>query len=142
MEQITKQAVIDTMAGVVVTLYIDKMATNMEGRDTENPRVSHLRYSIYKLLMSAIQEHTLSIEMLQQQVDEWKSIKTIKDIPLLLPNAEVDELTKEDLKAVKQVIKELDKMTTFVVSELGRLYDKCITLADKHEVPQERLVEN
>lgn len=142
MEQITKQSVIDTMASVVVTLYIDKMATNMEGRDTEKPQVAHLRYSIYKLLMDAIQEHSLSIEMLQQQVNEWKTIKAIKDIPLLLPNADVKQLTKSDLQAVKQVIKELDKMTAFVVTELGRMYDKCITLADKHEVPQERQVEN
>ena len=138
MEQITKQSVIDTMAGVVVTLYIDRMATNMSDKDTEKPQVAHLRYSIYKLLMDAIQEHSLSTEMLQQQVNEWKSIRTIKDIPMLLPNAEVNELTKEDLLAVKQVIKELDKMTTFVISELGKMYDKCITLADKHEVPQER----
>lgn len=137
MEQITKQSVIDTIAGVVVTLYIDRMATNMADRDTEKPQVSHLRYSIYKLLMDAIQEHSLSTEMLRQQVDEWKTIKTIKDIPMLLPNADVKQLTKSDLQAVKQVIKELDKMTTFVISEIGKMYDKCISLADKHEVPQE-----
>lgn len=137
MEQITKQSIIDTMAGVVVTLYIDRMATNMTDRDTEKPQVSHLRYSIYKLLMDAIQEHSLSTEMLRHQVDEWKAIKTIKDIPMLLPNADVEQLTKSDLQAVKQVIKELDKMTTFVISEIGKMYDKCISLADKHEVPQE-----
>ena len=73
--------------------------------------------------------------MLQQQIAEWKTIKTIQDITLLLPNADTQQLTKDDLKCVKQVIKELDQAVTLVRKQLQVVCDKCLTLADKHEKP-------
>nr|DAT71535.1 MAG TPA: hypothetical protein [Caudoviricetes sp.] len=133
-----KDILVNSMAGYPLTLYIDRMADNINSHKEDNVVLNHLRYSMYQEILNAVGEHTLSFEALQQQVVEWKQIKTIKDIILLLPNADTDRLTKEDLKCVKQVIKELDQAVTLVKKQLQGVCDKCLTLADKHEKPQER----
>lgn len=132
-----KSIIVNTMAGYPLTLYIDRMADNIGSHKEDNIVLNHLRYSIYQLLLNAIEEHSLSFDMLQTQVEQWKTIKTIKDIALLLPNADINQLTKDDLKCVKQVIKELDQAVTLVKKQLEVVCDKCVSLADKHEKPQE-----
>lgn len=131
-----KDILVNSMAGYPLTLYIDRMADNIGYSKEDNVVLNHLRYSMYQEILNAVGEHTLSFEALQQQIVEWKEIKTVKDIVLLLPNADTDQLTKEDLKCVKQVIKELDQAVTLVKKQLGSVCDKCLTLADKHEKPQ------
>ena len=133
-----KDILVNSMAGYPLTLYIDRMADNIGSHKEDNVVLNHLRYSMYQEILNAVGEHTLSFEALQQQIVEWKQIKTVKDIVLLLPNADTDQLTKEDLKCVKQVIKELDQAVTLVKKQLESVCDKCLTLADKHEKPQER----
>lgn len=133
-----KDILVNSMAGYPLTLYIDRMADNISSHKEDNVVLNHLRYSMYQEILNAVGEHTLSFEALQQQIVEWKQIKTVKDIVLLLPNASTDQLTKEDLKCVKQVIKELDQAVTLVKKQLESVCDKCLTLADKHEKPQER----
>lgn len=133
-----KDILVNSMAGYPLTLYIDRMADNISSHKEDNVVLNHLRYSMYQEILNAVGEHTLSFEALQQQIVEWKQIKTVKDIVLLLPNADTDQLTKEDLKCVKQVIKELDQAVTLVKKQLEGVCDKCLTLADKHEKPQER----
>lgn len=133
-----KDILVNSMAGYPLTLYIDRMADNIGSHKEDNVVLNHLRYSMYQEILNAVGEHTLSFDMLQQQIVEWKQIKTVKDIPLLLPNADINQLTKEDLKCVKQVIKELDQAVTLVKKQLYSVCDKCLTLADKHEKPQER----
>ena len=133
-----KDILVNSMAGYPLTLYIDRMADNISSHKEDNVVLNHLRYSMYQEILNAVGEHTLSFEALQQQIIEWKQIKTVKDIVLLLPNADTDQLTKEDLKCVKQVIKELDQAVTLVKKQLQGVCDKCLTLADKHEKPQER----
>lgn len=133
-----KDILVNSMAGYPLTLYIDRMADNIGSHKEDNVVLNHLRYSMYQEILNAVGEHSLSFDMLQQQIIEWKQIKTVKDIVLLLPNADTDQLTKEDLKCVKQVIKELDQAVTLVKKQLESVCDKCLTLADKHEKPQER----
>lgn len=130
-----KDILVNSMAGYPLTLYIDRMADNINSHKEDNVVLNHLRYSMYQEILNAVCEHTLSFEALQQQIVEWKQIKTVKDIVLLLPNADTDQLTKEDLKCVKQVIKELDQAVTLVRKQLETVCDKCLTLADKHEKP-------
>lgn len=130
-----KDILVNSMAGYPLTLYIDRMADNIGSHKEDNVVLNHLRYSMYQEILNAVGEHTLSFETLQQQIAEWKTIKTVKDIVLLLPNADTDQLTKEDLKCVKQVIKELDQAVTLVRKQLETVCDKCLTLADKHEKP-------
>lgn len=130
-----KDILVNSMAGYPLTLYIDRMADNIGSHKEDNVVLNHLRYSMYQEILNAVGEHTLSFEALQQQIAEWKTIKTVKDIVLLLPNADTDQLTKEDLKCVKQVIKELDQAVTLVRKQLETVCDKCLTLADKHEKP-------
>lgn len=130
-----KDILVNSMAGYPLTLYIDRMADNICFHKEDNVVLNHLRYSMYQEILNAVGERTLSLDMLQQQIVEWKQIKTVKDIILLLPNADTDQLTKEDLKCVKQVIKELDQAVTLVRKQLETVCDKCLTLADKHEKP-------
>ena len=130
-----KDILVNSMAGYPLTLYIDRMADNINSHKEDNVVLNHLRYSMYQEILNAVGEHTLSFEALQQQIVEWKQIKTVKDIVLLLPNADTDQLTKDDLKCVKQVIKELDQAVTLVRKQLESVCDKCLTLADKHEKP-------
>ena len=130
-----KDILVNSMAGYPLTLYIDRMADNINSHKEDNVVLNHLRYSMYQEILNAVGEHTLSFEALQQQIVEWKQITTVKDIVLLLPNADTDQLTKEDLKCVKQVIKELDQAVTLVRKQLESVCDKCLTLADKHEKP-------
>ena len=130
-----KDILVNSMAGYPLTLYIDRMADNIGSHKEDNVVLNHLRYSMYQEILNAVGEHTLSFDMLQQQIAEWKQIKTVKDIVLLLPNADIEQLTKEDLKCVKQVIKELDQAVTLVRKQLETVCDKCLTLADKHEKP-------
>lgn len=137
----SKDILVNSMAGYPLTLYIDRMADNIGSHKEENIVLNHLRYSLYQEILNAIGEHALSFEMLQQQINEWKQIKTISDIVLLLPNADTQQLTKEDLKCVKQVVKELDQAVTLVKKQLTVVCDKCITLADKHETPQDKTQE-
>lgn len=137
-----KDILVNSMAGYPLTLYIDRMADNIDFHKEDNVVLNHLRYSMYQEILNAVGERTLSFDMLQQQIAEWKTIKTIQDIVLLLPNADTDQLTKEDLKCVKQVIKELDQAVTLVRKQLETVCDKCLTLADKHEKPQTVTEEN
>lgn len=130
-----KDILVNSMAGYPLTLYIDRMADNIGFHKEDNVVLNHLRYSMYQEILNAVGERTLSFDMLQQQVVEWKQIKTVKDIVLLFPNADTDQLTKEDLKCVKQVIKELDQAVTLVRKQLETVCDKCLALADKHEKP-------
>lgn len=130
-----KDILVNSMAGYPLTLYIDRMADNISSHKEDNVVLNHLRYSMYQEILNAVGEHTLSFDMLQQHIVEWKQIKTVKDIVLLLPNADIEQLTKEDLKCVKQVIKELDQAVTLVRKQLETVCDKCLTLADKHEKP-------
>lgn len=130
-----KDILVNSMAGYPLTLYIDRMADNICFHKEDNVVLNHLRYSMYQEILNAVGERTLSFDMLQQQIAEWKQIKTVKDITLLLPNADTDQLTKEDLKCVKQVIKELDQAVTLVRKQLETVCEKCLTLADKHEKP-------
>lgn len=130
-----KDILVNSMAGYPLTLYIDRMADNIGSHKEDNAVLNHLRYSMYQEILNAVGEHTLSFETLQQQIVEWKQIKTVKDITLLLPNADTDQLTKEDLKCVKQVVKELDQAVTLVRKQLETVCDKCLALADKHEKP-------
>lgn len=130
-----KDILVNSMAGYPLTLYIDRMADNISYHKEENIVLNHLRYALYQEILNAVGERTLSFDMLQQQIAEWKTIKTIQDITLLLPNADTQQLTKDDLKCVKQVIKELDQAVTLVRKQLQVVCDKCLTLADKHEKP-------
>lgn len=130
-----KDILVNSMAGYPLTLYIDRMADNISYKKEDNVVLNHLRYSMYQEILNAVVEHTLSFEALQQQIVEWKQIKTVKDIVLLLPNADTDQLTKEDLKCVKRVVKELDQVVTLVRKQLETVCDKCLILADKHEKP-------
>lgn len=130
-----KDILVNSMAGYPLTLYIDRMADNIGSHKEEDIVLNHLRYALYQEILNAVGERTLSFDMLQQQIAEWKTIKTIQDITLLLPNADTQQLTKDDLKCVKQVIKELDQAVTLVRKQLQVVCDKCLTLADKHEKP-------
>ena len=137
--QITKEEIIDATASYYLTYYMNKIATNMESNKTKEPNVvlHHLRYSMYKSLLKTIQDQHLSIYGLQQQIAEWKTIRKIKDIKLLLPNANTEELTKADLQNVRLLVREIDQIVTLVTTQLVKVLDKCDSLVDKQEPTQE-----
>lgn len=137
--QITQEEIIDATASYYLTYYMNKIATNMESHKNKEPNIvlHHLRYSIYKSLLKTIQDQHLSIYSLQQQIAEWKTIRKIKDITLLLPNANTDELTKSDLQNVRLLVRELDQIVTLVTTQLSKVLDKCDSLVDKQEPTQE-----
>ena len=113
----------------------------MESTKTKEPNIvlHHLRYSMYKSLLKTIQDQHLSIYGLQQQIAEWKTIRKIKDIKLLLPNANTEELTKADLQNVRLLVREIDQIVTLVITQLTKVLDKCDALVDKQELTQEDL---
>lgn len=137
--QITKEEIIDATASYYLTYYMNKIATNMESKKTKEPNIvlHHLRYSMYKSLLKTIQDQHLSIYSLQQQIVEWKTIRKIKDIKLLLPNANTEELTKADLQNVRLLVREIDQIVTLVITQLTKVLDKCDSLVDKQEPTQE-----
>lgn len=137
--QITKEEIIDATASYYLTYYMNKIATNMDLNKTKEPNIvlHHLRYSMYKSLLKTIQDQHLSIYSLQQQIAEWKTIRKIKDIPLLLPNANTDELTKDDLQNVRQLVRELDKAVGLFTTDITKVLNKCNALVDKQEPIQE-----
>ena len=139
--QITKEEIIDATASYYLTYYMNKIATNMDTNKTQQPNVvlHHLRYSMYKSLLKTIQDQHLSIYSLQQQIAEWKTIRKIKDIKLLLPNANTEELTKADLQNVRLLVREIDQIVTLVITQLTKVLDKCDSLVDKQEPTQEDL---
>lgn len=139
--QITKEEIIDATASYYLTYYMNKIATNMESNKTKERNIvlHHLRYSMYKSLLKTIQDQHLSIYSLQQQIVEWKTIRKIKDIKLLLPNANTEELTKADLQNVRLLVREIDQIVTLVITQLTKVLDKCDALVDKQELTQEDL---
>lgn len=139
--QITKEEIIDATASYYLTYYMNKIATNMDLNKTKEPNIvlHHLRYSMYKSLLKTIQDQHLSIYSLQQQIVEWKTIRKIKDIKLLLPNANTEELTKADLQNVRLLVREIDQIVTLVITQLTKVLDKCDSLVDKQESTQEDL---
>jgi len=104
----------------------------MNGNDTD-VELNTLRLSIYKGILNVLQQDALSVEKLQEQIAEWKSIKKIEDISKLIKDVDTSTLTKNDLKNVKRAIKELDEVVTSVVTGINKVVDKCATLANKHE---------
>lgn len=137
--QITKEEIIDATASYYLTYYMNKIATNMDLNKTKEPNIvlHHLRYSMYKSLLKTIQDQHLSIYSLQQQIVEWKTIRKIKDIKLLLPSANTDELTKADLQNVRLLVREIDQIVKLVITQLTKVLDKCDSLVDKQEPTQE-----
>nr|DAE86457.1 MAG TPA: hypothetical protein [Caudoviricetes sp.] len=137
--QITKEEIIDATASYYLTYYMNKIATNMESNKTKERNIvlHHLRYSMYKSLLKTIQDQHLSIYGLQQQIAEWKTIRKIKDIKLLLPNANTEELTKADLQNVRLLVREIDQIVKLVITQLTKVLDKCDSLVDKQEPTQE-----
>lgn len=137
--QITHEQIIQATMEYFLTYYIDRIASNMgvNKHQTDKHVLFHLRNSMYQVLLDAIKTHQLSIDGLQQQIAEWKTIRKIKDITLLLPNANTDELTKDDLQNVRLLVRELDQIVTLVTTQLAKVLDKCDSLVDKQEPTQE-----
>ena len=137
--QITQEQIMQATMDYFLTYYIDRMANNMNlnKHQVNNHVLFHLRNSMYQVLLDAIKTHQLSIDGLQQQLAEWKTIRKIKDIPLLLPNADIDALTKDDLQNVRQLVSELDKAVGLFTTDITKVLNKCNTLVDKQEPTQE-----
>ena len=63
-----KDILVNSMAGYPLTLYIDRMADNINFHKEDNVVLNHLRYSMYQEILNAVGERTLSFDMLQQQI--------------------------------------------------------------------------
>lgn len=134
-----RNLLLDATCGYPFAHYVETLASNIDmNKDNTNVELNTLRLSIYKGILNVLQQDALSIEKLQQQITEWKTIKKIEDISKLIKDVDTSELTKEDLKNVKRAIKELDEVVTSIVTNMNKLVDKCAMLANKHE----KVVEN
>lgn len=129
-----RNLLLDATVGYPLAHYVECLANNidMNGEDTD-VELNTLRLSIYKGILNVLQQDALSVERLQEQIAEWKSIKKIEDISKLIKDADTSTLTKDDLKNVKRAIKELDEVVTSIVVGINKVVDKCATLANKHE---------
>jgi len=129
-----RNLLLDATVGYPFAHYVECLANNidMNGNDTD-VELNTLRLSIYKGILNVLQQDALSVEKLQEQIAEWKSIKKIEDISKLIKDVDTSTLTKNDLKNVKRAIKELDEVVTSVVTGINKVVDKCATLANKHE---------
>nr|DAF02922.1 MAG TPA: hypothetical protein [Caudoviricetes sp.] len=107
-------------------------------KDDTNVELNTLRLSIYKGILSVLQQDALSVEKLQEQIAGWKTIKKIEDISKLINDVDTSTLTKDDLRNVKRAIKELDEVVTAIVDGMNKVINKCATLANKHE----KVIEN
>lgn len=134
-----RNLLLDATCGYPLAHYVENLASNIDmNKDDTNVELNTLRLSIYKGILSVLQQDALSVEKLQEQIAGWKSIKKIEDISKLINDVDTSTLTKDDLKNVKRVIKELDEVVTAIVDGMNKVINKCATLANKHE----KVIEN
>jgi hypothetical protein len=130
---------LDATCGYPLAHYVENLASNIDmNKDNTNVELNTLRLSIYKGILNVLQQDALSVEKLQEQIAEWKSIRKIEDISKLINDVDTSTLTKDDLKNVKRAIKELDEVVTAIVDGMNKVINKCAILANKHE----KVVEN
>lgn len=129
-----RNLLLDATCGYPLAHYVETLASNIDmNKDDTNVELNTLRLSIYKGILSVLQQDALSVEKLQEQIAEWKTIRKIEDIPKLINDVDTSTLTKDDLKNVKRAIKELDEVVTAIVGGMNKVINKCATLANKHE---------
>ena len=129
-----RNLLLDATCGYPLAHYVENLASNIDmNKDDTNVELNTLRLSIYKGILNVLQQDALSVEKLQEQIAEWKTIKKIDDISKLINDVDTSTLTKDDLKNVKRAIKELDEVVTAIVDGMNKLINKCATLANKHE---------
>lgn len=129
-----RNLLLDATCGYPLAHYVENLASNIDmNKDDTNVELNTLRLSIYKGILSVLQQDALSVEKLQEQIAEWKTIKKIEDISKLINDVDTSTLSKEDLKNVKRAIKELDEVVTAIVDGMNKVINKCATLANKHE---------
>lgn len=129
-----RNLLLDATVGYPLAHYVECLANNIDNnKNNTNVELNTLRLSIYKGILNVLQQDALSIEKLQGQIAEWKTIKKIEDISKLINDADTSVMTKDDLKNVKRAIKELDEVVTSIVTNMNKLVDKCAMLANKHE---------
>lgn len=134
-----RNLLLDATCGYPLAHYVETLASNIDmNKDNTNVELNTLRLSIYKGILNVLQQDALSVEKLQEQISEWKTIKKIEDISMLINDVDTSTLTGEDLKHVKRAIKELDEVVISIVTNMNKLVDKCAMLANKHE----KVVEN
>jgi hypothetical protein len=130
---------LDATCGYPLAHYVETLASNIDmNKDDTNVELNTLRLSIYKGILSVLQQDALSVEKLQEQIAGWKTIKKIEDISKLINDVDTSTLTKDDLRNVKRAIKELDEVVTAIVDGMNKVINKCATLANKHE----KVIEN
>lgn len=129
-----RNLLLDATCGYPLAYYVETLASNIDmNKDNTNVELNTLRLSIYKGILNVLQQDALSIEKLQEQIAEWKTIKKMEDIPKLITDADTSTLTKDDLKNAKRAIKELDEVVTAIITGINKTVDKCAMLANKHE---------
>lgn len=129
-----RNLLLDATCGYPLAHYVENLVSNIDmNKDNTNVELNTLRLSIYKGILNVLQQDALSVEKLQQQIAEWKTIKKIEDISKLINDVDTSTLTKDDLKNVKRAIKELDEVVTSIVTGINKVIDKCAMLANKHE---------
>lgn len=134
-----RNLLLDATCGYPLAHYVETLASNIDmNKDDTNVELNTLRLSIYKGILSVLQQDALSVEKLQEQIAGWKSIKKIEDISKLINDVDTSTLTKDDLKNVKRAIKELDEVVTAIVDGMNKVINKCAMLANKHE----KVIEN
>lgn len=134
-----KNLLLDATCGYPLAHYVENLASNIDmNKDDTNVELNTLRLSIYKGILSVLQQDALSVEKLQEQIAEWKAIKKIEDISKLINDVDTSTLTKDDLRNVKRAIKELDEVVTAIVDGMNKVINKCAHLANKHE----KVIEN
>ena len=127
-----RNLLLDATCGYPLAHYVENLASNIDmNKDNTNVELNTLRLSIYKGILNVLQQDALSVEKLQEQIAEWKTIKKIED--KLINDVDTSTLTKDDLKNVKRAIKELDEVVKSIVDGMNKVINKCATLANKHE---------
>lgn len=129
-----RNLLLDATCGYPLAHYVETLTSNIDmNKDDTNVELDTLRLSIYKGILNVLQQDALSVEKLQEQIAEWKTIRKIEDISKLINDVDTSTLTKDDLKNVKRAIKELDEVVTAIVDGMNKVINKCATLANKHE---------
>lgn len=137
-EKTSRELLLDATWGYPMAYYVEHLSDNIEknGEHT-NGELNGVRLAVYKGILNMLQQDSINVENLQKKIADWKSIKKVGDIQQIFQDANTEDFTKDDLKVIKQTIRELDEVVTAIVNHTNKLIDRCVALADKHEKPTE-----
>lgn len=141
-EKTSREMLLDATWGYPLAYYVEKLSDNIENNGEQtNAELNGVRLAVYKGILSMLQNGSVDIDNLQEKIADWKTVKQVGDIQKLFKDANTEDFTKDDVKVIKRTIKELDEVVAAIVVYTNKLVDRCGSLADKHEKPTDKPME-